>query len=158
MEPIAIAVNDLGEPDAGNPPVRFDEGGRLCAFYSTPSAFCFGNKAGNSDVKIPRRSQLLRDVITLGIPFWKGPVQRMKAGKRAMRVDFLVHVWDIAANRARWIILEVDPNNSANEEASKIERIKVCKKAGTAAVSYDSVRDKGLLEALRKARYEPLGA
>lgn len=101
---------------------------------------------------------MLRDVITLGIPFWKGPVQRMKAGKRAMRVDFLVHVWDIAANRARWIILEVDPNNSANEEASKIERIKVCKKAGTAAVSYDSVRDKGLLEALRKARYEPLGA
>ena len=35
MEPIAIAVNDLGEPDAGNPPVRFDEGRRLCAFYST---------------------------------------------------------------------------------------------------------------------------
>jgi hypothetical protein len=28
-------VNDLGEPDAGNPPVRFDEGRRLCAFYST---------------------------------------------------------------------------------------------------------------------------
>ena len=38
MEPIAIVVNDLGEPDAGNPPVRFDEGRRLCAFYSTTGA------------------------------------------------------------------------------------------------------------------------
>jgi hypothetical protein len=26
MDPIATTVNDLGEPDAGNPPVRFDEG------------------------------------------------------------------------------------------------------------------------------------
>jgi hypothetical protein len=35
MEPIAFVVNDLGEPDAVNPPVRFDEGRRLRAFYST---------------------------------------------------------------------------------------------------------------------------
>src|SRR5215204_6405278 len=26
MDPIATTVNDLGEPDAGKPPVRFDEG------------------------------------------------------------------------------------------------------------------------------------
>ena len=32
---IAITVNDLREPDAGKPPVRFDEGRRLCAFYSS---------------------------------------------------------------------------------------------------------------------------
>ena len=38
MDPIAFAVNDLGEPDAVNPPIRFDEGRRLCAFYSTTPA------------------------------------------------------------------------------------------------------------------------
>jgi hypothetical protein len=27
VDPIVIAVNDLGEPDARNTPVRFDEGG-----------------------------------------------------------------------------------------------------------------------------------
>jgi len=26
MDPIAERLNDLGKPDAGNPPVRFDEG------------------------------------------------------------------------------------------------------------------------------------
>src|ERR1700723_3546470 len=26
MDPIVKAANDFGEPDAGNPPVRFDEG------------------------------------------------------------------------------------------------------------------------------------
>ena len=28
MDTIAAMVNDFGEPDAGNPPVRFDEEGR----------------------------------------------------------------------------------------------------------------------------------
>jgi hypothetical protein len=31
MAPIADPVNDLGEPDAGKPPVRFDEGRRVLA-------------------------------------------------------------------------------------------------------------------------------
>jgi len=42
VDPIAIAVNDLGEPDAGKLPVRFDEGRRLRAFYSTTRDFLSG--------------------------------------------------------------------------------------------------------------------
>ena len=37
MDSIAIAMNDLGEPDAGNPPVRFDEGWETAPLITSPS-------------------------------------------------------------------------------------------------------------------------
>lgn len=43
MDSIAIAVNDLGEPDAGDPPVRFDEG-RETMVLTTSSSPAYSTK------------------------------------------------------------------------------------------------------------------
>ncbi len=65
VEPIAIAVNDLGEPDAGNPPVRFDEGRRLRAFYSTTT---WPVAPDRGRVFIPSEGGILKQWISVAFP------------------------------------------------------------------------------------------